>query len=249
VRAGASVSRDRDRRAYVLVELDVGALAARLGLLGFVAEPPAEATPAPGPRALPEPLLPAPGARFEPRTSLPISPQAPRHVRLTPQLVREALSAVRRAHPTAGTEQRLASMATRSRLAAGLPDVRLRAGTSQDESLRLAPTLTDPARFTQTGQTDLWVEAQLTWRLARAAFHQDEIRIEQLREGARRQRAELEQRVLDTLIEWQKHVARAHSPFQTSEDGQAAELAALGMQLQLDRLTGGWFSRHLRRSP
>jgi hypothetical protein len=136
-------------------------------------------------------------------------------------------------------------MATRSRAAASLPDVRLRAGTSRDESLRLAPTVNDPARFTQSGATDLWFEARLSWSLGRALFHDDEIRIERLRDSARKERSEVGQRVVSALVEWQKQDQLSRSEYLTDEQHGRARLARLAAEIELDLLTDGWFSRHV----
>lgn len=228
LRAGVSQRPYEKRRIYGLVEVDLGRLGESTFRLAATAEPAVE----------PQPSATA--------ASSPRATRAPAgFTTLSPRLAQAALRAASRSSQSQALDRRIASMATRSRWAASLPDVKLRAGTSLDESLRLTPTLTDPARFTQTGETDLWLEANLTWRLGRAAFHEAEIRIENMREGARKARRQRRQQVLELLVEWQRQRDRRRSRWLTDEDREGAALAALAAQLRLDALTDGWFSRYL----
>jgi hypothetical protein len=144
--------------------------------------------------------------------------------------------------------RRLDSMAARSRAAASLPEVRLGAGTSRDESLRLAPTAADPARFTRDGGRDLWLEARLTWRLDSAIFARDEIAIMRLRAQQREELARLVSEVLDALVAFERARLRLASELSTSDERDQARVVQFGALARLDVLTDGWFSRRLERA-
>ena len=167
--------------------------------------------------------------------------------RLTPTLAGATVAAALRFHGTAQQLRHLESMAARSRAAASLPEVRLGAGTSRDESLRLAPTLDDPGRFTRDGGRDLWFEARLTWRLDSALFSKDEIAIERLKAQHHEDRARVTREVLDALSDWQRaRLTLAAEPL-LPEERDAAELRELAALARLDIASDGWFSRHLAR--
>jgi hypothetical protein len=167
--------------------------------------------------------------------------------RLTPTLASATVAAALRVNGTAQQLRHLESMAARSRVAASLPEVRLGAGTSRDESLRLAPTLDDPARFTRDGGRDLWFEARLTWRLDSAVFSKDEIAIERLKAQHHEDRARLTREVLDALSDWQRARLTLASELVLPEERVAAELRELAALTRLDIASDGWFSRHLAR--
>jgi hypothetical protein len=144
--------------------------------------------------------------------------------------------------------RRLDGMAARSRAAAGLPEVRLGAGTSRDESLRLSPTLADPARFTRDGGRDLWLEARLTWRLDGAIFARDEIAIMRLRAQQREEAARLTRGVLEALVAFERARRLLASASAPPEERDAAVIRQFGAVAELDVLTDGWFSRQLARA-
>lgn len=165
----------------------------------------------------------------------------------TAQLARATVAAALRVQGGAGELSRLDRMASRTRSAASLPEVRLGAGTSRDESLRLTPTVNDPARFTRDGGRDLWVEARLIWRLDGAIFSKDEIAIARLQAQQREETARLTRDVLDALIAWQRARVALASELSSDEERDAAIIAQYGALARLDVLTDGWFSRALER--
>jgi hypothetical protein len=163
--------------------------------------------------------------------------------RLARALVAEAL----RVSGSAAELRRLDAMASRSRAAASLPEVRLGAGTASDESQRLSPTVNDPARFTRDGGRDVWLEARLTWRLDSAIFARDEIAIMRLRAQRQEESGRLAREVLEALVEWRKADLVQRSPFALPEERDAASIRQFGAVARLDVLTEGWFSRYLER--
>jgi hypothetical protein len=190
--------------------------------------PPAGAGPASAPR---------PRWRAEPQAS---------EARLA-QLARAAVAAALRAAGGDAELRRLDGMAARSRAAASLPELRLGAGTSRDESLRLAPTAADPARFTRDGGHDRWVEARLIWRLDSAIFARDEIAIMRLRAQRREELARLTADVLEALVSWQRARLVLASETALPDERDAAVVRQFGAVARLDAFTAGWFSEQLER--
>ena len=188
---------------------------------------------------------PAPAARapFRP------PPRAPRGLELSSALARATLAAASRVADAAASPAALDSMLSRTRTSASLPEVRLAAGSSRDQSLRLTPTVADPAKFTQDGGRDLWFEARLTWRLDRLLFSHDEIAIRRLEAQALENRRRLLRQVLEALMAWQRARQAQRSELLSEEERQAAQLRELDALLRLDAWTDGWFSRHLERTP
>ncbi|MEO8177598.1 MAG: hypothetical protein ABI895_02085 [Deltaproteobacteria bacterium] len=191
-------------------------------------------------------------ARTEGRGQLP-SPAptrgpAPPRLALTSALARATLAAASRVWDAAAAPRALDSMLSRTHSSATLPEVRLAAGTSRDQSLRLTPTLTDPAKFTQDGGQDLWFEARLTWHLEHVLFSHDEIAIERLKAQALESRRLLVRQVLEALLGWQRARQAQGSETLAEEERRAAELRELDAVLRLDAWTDGWFSRHLERT-
>jgi hypothetical protein len=216
------------------------------GLLGTAAfDPgPASADPvflaeSPSPRA----TAPTLAALVSDRGALGASPAA----ELTPALSQAVVTEALRVLEARARSGRLDTMASRARAAASLPEVRLGAGTSRDESLRFAPTLDDPARFTRDGGRDLWFEARLTWQLDRAIFSRDEIAIERIKADAEKQRHELTRDVVEALIDWQRARYELTLELVGSAELAAARLRELSALARLDVLTEGWFSRWLAR--
>jgi len=135
-----------------------------------------------------------------PRASAPFRPAPlPRSLELSSALARATLAAANHVADAAASPAALDSMLARTHSSASLPEVRLAAGTSRDQSQRLAPTVTDPAKFTQDGGRDLWFEARLTWHLEQVLFSHDEIAIERLKAQALESRRQLVRQVLEAL--------------------------------------------------
>jgi hypothetical protein len=187
------------------------------------------------------PALPPTGSPFRP-------PPLPSTRELSSALARATVAAASRAADAAASPAALDSMLARTRSSASLPEVRLAAGTSRDQSQRLAPTVSDPGKFTQDGGRDLWFEARLTWRLEHVLFSHDEIAIERLKAQALEDRRRLLRQVLEALMDWQRARRALRSELLSEEERQAAELRELDALLRLDAWTDGWFSRHLERT-
>lgn len=166
---------------------------------------------------------------------------------VTPELAHAAVRAAFRATGKARAEARFSSLSARARASAALPELRLRAARTTDESLRLAPTTTDPYRYTQAGGVSIALEAQATWRLDRAVFAGEELQVEQLRRLRARQDAKLVEEVLATLFAWQRAVGGASDPDAPPEEQELAGLRVVEAEVRLDLLTGGWFSPRAAR--
>lgn len=145
------------------------------------------------------------------------------------------------------TGRRLDSLSARARSSATLPEVRLRAARSTDETLRLAPTTTDPYRYTQAGGASLWFEARLSWRLDRLVFAKEELAVERLRRERDQARMALVQKVLAALFTWQRAELRRADPELPPEERALAAVDALEAELTLDVLTDGWFGAEIAK--
>jgi len=168
--------------------------------------------------------------------------------RLTPALARATLRAALAAAGQPGARARYASLARRARSSAVLPELRLRAERTTDESLRLAPTAADPYRYTRAGGVSTTLEARATWRLDRLVFADEEVRVEELRRMRRRNDRQLLDDVLEALVAWQRALWGEVDPSASGEERLAARLGRIQSEVTLDLLTAGTFSRLVRRA-
>lgn len=240
LRGGYARSGEPRERMFGVLELGV-ALDRLVGGPPALAAPSSPTAPSAAPSS-PASSAPQPGplrawSSASPRSSLTLT--------LTPALARATLAAAARVADGATPPRQLDSMASRTRSAAVLPELRLAAGSSRDQSQKLSPTLADPARFTRDGGRDLWFEARLTWRLERGLFSQDEIAIERLKAQSIEERQKRSRQVLDALLDWQRARLALGSELLSEEERAAAVLRELEALLRLDAWTDGWFSRRL----
>ncbi len=184
------------------------------------------------------------------------SPSAPKTAAETAPLPPPALgvalaaATMRAAFRAAGRqriERRFDSLSSRARASAVLPELRLRAARTTDESMRYSPTVTDPYRYTQAGGVTVAFEAQATWRLDRLVFAAEEIDVEQLRRHHSQSEARLVDQVLKALFEWQRAAFVLGRSDVTPEEQALAALRLVEAEVKLDILTGGWFSAHAPR--
>jgi hypothetical protein len=165
--------------------------------------------------------------------------------RLSSRLARQVVRAALRAAGRSSAERWLDGLATRSRTSSLLPELRLRAGRTVAESLRLSPTTSDPYRFVQAGGTDLFFDAQLTWDLDRLVFANEELAIERLKQQRDAADAALVRRVLDALFAWQRAAAECADRGLSVDERSDCTLRALEAAITLDVLTGGWFTESM----
>jgi hypothetical protein len=165
---------------------------------------------------------------------------------LDPRFARETIEVVLRAQGDSIARRRLDSLASRSNTSAWLPELRVAAGRSTDQTLRLAPTTGDPYRYTQSGGSDLWGQVRLSWKLNRLVFASDELSVERIRDQRVEHRMRLVRRVFETLMKWHRARLRALDPSIPPEERQEASLDRLEAELWLDILSEGWFSRRVR---
>jgi hypothetical protein len=118
----------------------------------------------------------------------------------------------------------------------------LRTLHSSGQTLRLTPTSDDPYRYVQAGTSELALEARLTWHLDRLVFADEEVPVERLQHERDAAERRLIDDVLGRLLAWQRGRTRAADANLDPEQRQTAELEALGAAVELDVLTGGWFS-------
>jgi len=140
-------------------------------------------------------------------------------------------------------DARLDSMAARARSSAALPELRLRAMRTADESGRVTQSDLDPSHFTETGATTDWLEARLTFRLDRLLFADDEVAIERIRVERSEQRSRVAARALEVLFEWQRAYLLEQDPDLGTDQHLAALVRELEAGARLDVMTDGWFAR------
>ncbi len=169
-----------------------------------------------------------------------------RAVKLTSKLARLTVRAALRAGATRGPvvparRARLQGCPHRS------PALRLRGGRTTDQNLRYSPTIDDPRRYTQSGGATYYMEARATWRLGKAVFAADEVRIERIRRQHGAARLRVIERALGYLFAWYRAGVRLRAPDLLPEERLAARLDRIEAAARLDVLTDGWFGRHTRR--
>jgi hypothetical protein len=137
----------------------------------------------------------------------------------------------------------LDDMASRARLSALLPQLRLRATRLIDESTSLSPTSYDPERTTSSGGASLWLEARTTWSLDRLLFANEEVRIERMHHQLRDEATVLRRRVLDQLFRWQAARVAMADPMIAPRACVELWLEAEQAAIVLDVETAGWFAK------
>lgn len=190
---------------------------------------------------------PTPEAESRASASEPSASGGPEASRVQPNwlsaaLIQAAIRAALRADQASAREERLDSLRARARSSAALPELRLGAGRSTDQSVRLSPTTDDPYRYTQAGGADLWLEARVSWQLDRLLFAREELSIERLRDAHFQARAKRARAVVDALFAWQKALLEAQDPERSAQEQLLAQLRAAHQAALVDALTGGWFS-------
>lgn len=177
------------------------------------------------------------------------SPHASLPLRLRPRDVRAAILAAQRYARTQHALDRLDDLATRARYAGLLPQLRLRATRLTDASESLSPTSYDADRVTASGGTSLWLEGRATWQLDRLLFATPEPGLERLRRDVEARERELGREVFTLLMAWQRHVTALYDPLIDPLTCVEQSLAAEQRGLELDWITGGWWSRWRGRHP
>jgi hypothetical protein len=203
-------------------------------------------TPSPDARAARAPAPAPASADPAPATTAPAAPAAPL---LTPDLARNTVQAACKAARLDEADARLDALASRAKSSALLPELRLRATRSIDESQSLTPTEYDPTRTTATSSATTWLEARATFRLDRLVFADDEIAVERQRSVRAAERSRLVAKVLELLDAWQRSRASASDPTATPAARSRAALSVAASEASLDVLTNGWFSRAIATLP
>lgn len=165
---------------------------------------------------------------------------------LLARLARDTVAAAGNARHLAEREGDLDGLATRARWSALLPEVRVRAARSRDDSLHMQPTLDDPYRYSTIGGDGLLLEAQATFRLNRLVFADEEVAIERLRILRERVGEDRAERVTGRLVRWHRALSYERNGSEPERRARAA-LERAEAQMELDVLTEGWFGERVRR--
>lgn len=181
----------------------------------------------------------APGAAESPRPFLSAAELS--------RLAREAVAASLRASGAPLRSEELERVASRARLSAALPELRVRGQRSDDESLRLTPSTEDPYRYSVSGGRDWLLEAQLTFRLSRLVFADEELAVERVRIERERTSARTAAHVVERVLRWHRALTLSRDAELSPEVRQKLALDALDAEVELDVLTGAWFGERTAR--
>ena len=167
------------------------------------------------------------------------APKATTPIAVTTDVARSCVRAAWRMLGIAD-DSRIDSLASRARSSASLPEVRLRAMRTIDESGRLTLTEADPYHYTEAGGATNVLEARLTFRLDRLLFADDEVSLERVRIERSELRSRTAAKVLQMLFEWQRAYSLLQDPTLSSDDHFSAILREVEASAVLDVLTDGW---------
>lgn len=199
--------------------------------------------------ARPEDRVPRAPQRGAPRPAGSPPSRADRSSAVDRSLVRDTVRAALDTRARRDPRALLDAMGGRARASAVLPELGLRAERAFDESLRLAPTLSDPYRYTQAGGDALRFEARLTWRLNQLVFTPSELTVARMRQTLDATESALVERVLKYFFAWQgARLARLTSAL-AAEERFELWLREFESHARLDVLTGGWFGRRVGSVP
>jgi hypothetical protein len=160
-------------------------------------------------------------------------------VRLDSPMAREVVAAALRAQGLDDDLAALESLRSRARWSALLPEVRLRAARSTDDSQSTTSSSSvgdDETLWGVRGRT--YLEARAAFRLDRLVFAEEELVTARLRQDVRERRDRVTHRALEALFAWQRADLDAR-------DGESEEASLRQREARavLDVLTSGWFSR------
>ncbi len=164
---------------------------------------------------------------------------------LPADLVRRAVAASYRAAGVGASDSQIDSVITRSRVAALLPEVRLRGAQYAGLDSVLYDPTSGSGRGTNRDQyrDTRTLEARVTWHLDRLVYGGDEPQLERLRTDRLEIRLRLASKVIESLL--RRHRALidlGRWPSDSSEADEAA-LHLAEAEATLDMLTGGAFTR------
>jgi hypothetical protein len=182
----------------------------------------------------------APTAMADPPVSLPRRSPMPSAaaILVTPAVARQAVAAAWRWSGLAD-DGRLASVATRARASAVLPEIHLRVLRSAHDAA--APGDYSASSGLYSGNRTL-LEARALFKLDRLLFADEEVAVERLRSERLNERLRLANHTLEALSKWQRaRVESATAPAESPERIEA-DLRVIEGAGALDVLTGGWFS-------
>ncbi|MBI2393465.1 MAG: hypothetical protein HYV09_28045 [Deltaproteobacteria bacterium] len=172
----------------------------------------------------------APSATAQPVTP-PIAPLPPQSIRA---LVAAALK-------TAGLDRDdvLDDLATRARVSALAPEVRLRAYRGLETGARVARSDDVADRWTGSDGASTLFEGRLSWRLDRLVFADEEVAIERIRLERLELKQRLTSKVIDLALRWQRARRAASDPELLPVERDEAAAITVECLLALDAMTGG----------
>lgn len=200
----------------------------------------AQAEPDPADQTQARPTRPSP----KPRTALMPTAWVPR---LDTTFVRGLMAACNREFRESRVE--LSELASRARSSAWLPELQLKGGRNTDETLRLTPTEAEPDRYQLVGGDGVRFEGQIRWTFNQLVFARDELAVARLRGALESEKRRREHHAMDVLGKWLRAWLALGNPGEGAEERVDAWIDERALRAELDWLSQGWFSRHVKPSP
>ena len=143
-------------------------------------------------------------------------------------------------------DETLDEMASRARMSALAPEVRLRAHRTLAVGARVFSSDTLSDHTTLSDGTQTFLEARLTWRLDRWVFADEEVAIERLKLDRAELRQRVSARVIDLALSWQRARRASANVDLLPQEREEAAAVAIESLLALDAYTGGQASLLLK---
>lgn len=195
-----------------------------------------------------EPLTP------ETATTRTVPPEAPPRLTTVPWMprvdatfLRGLMAACSREFRATRTE--LSELASRARSSAWLPELQLKGGRNTDETLRLTPTEAEPDRYQLVGGDGVRFEGQIKWSFNQLVFARDELTVARLQGALETEKRRRQHEVMDVLSKWLRVWFGLNDVEQAPDKRVEAWIAERALRAELDWLSQGWFSRHVRATP
>jgi hypothetical protein len=177
----------------------------------------------------------------------PPRPEPPRVAIPLGDLAQGAARAAIHAVGLADSDVAIDRLASRARLSALLPDLRL---GMKDSSGGMHDYVSASGSVTSSYFGPSYeLQASLVFHLDRFAYSGQEARLERLRLERIQARARVTERVVEEIARWSKATADEQSTSDGTDARADATARRVAAQMALDVWTGGWFSRRLGRGP
>jgi hypothetical protein len=143
----------------------------------------------------------------------------------------------------------LQDLASRARNSAWLPELQVKGGRNTDETLRLTPTEAEPDRYQLVGGAGVRFEGQIKWSFNQLVFARDELAVARLQGALETEKRKRQHHAMDVLGKWLHAWVVLGDRSQTPGLRLKAWIDERASRAELDWVSQGWFSRHVKPSP